>query len=231
MVVASIILGILFIISGIFCISAPVETFLGAAYYLAILLFVYGIFGMIRFFRKKSLVLEFVISIIAVVIGFIYVFRPGGTPAVGNLIGLDRFVLFLLAAWFLIKGVITLIVSIKTRFVNKRWIWGVIVGVLSIILGAYCFAQPVFAAATTGTLIGICFVQCGLDFLALGTTVGIIKGTVKGIQKDVAAAKDEIRSAARKAADEFRANAAAAKAPEAAGETADAIAEDAGKKE
>ena len=45
MVIASIILGILLIIGGVSCMAAPVETFLSASYLLAILLFVYGVFG------------------------------------------------------------------------------------------------------------------------------------------------------------------------------------------
>ncbi|MBR2794464.1 MAG: hypothetical protein IKE16_07440, partial [Solobacterium sp.] len=75
-------------------------SFIGAA----AVLFVYGIFGVIRFFQKKARVPEFIVSILAAIIGFVYLFRPGNTPAPGTMMGLDRTVLFLVAAWFLIKG-------------------------------------------------------------------------------------------------------------------------------
>ena len=165
---------------------------------------------------------EFIVSILAVIIGFVYIFRPGGTPPVGNLIGLDRFVLFVIAAWFLIKGCIYFIVSIRTRFINRNWIWGFIVGLLSIILGIYCFAEPVIAAATTGTLIGILFVQCGLDLLTFGTTAGFLKGVVMEAENTIAGAVEEVRSAARNAADELRADIDASAA---ASETVDAPAD------
>ena len=122
MIIASIIIGILLIIGGFSCMAAPVDAYMRAAHMLAVLLFVYGIYGIILFFRKKTLVPGFLVSILAVVIGFVYLFRPGGTPPAGNLIGLDRFVLFLIAAWFLIKGLIFLVFSIRTRFVNRGWI-------------------------------------------------------------------------------------------------------------
>lgn len=224
MIIASIILGILLIASGIFCIMAPVETFMSAAYFLAILLFIYGIFGIIRFFRKRALVIEFVMSVIAVVIGFIYVFRPGNTPAVGTPIGIDRFVLFVIAAWFLIKGCVTVGVSVRTRDVNRQWFWGVIAGVLSIIVGVYCFIQPVFAAAATGTLIGICFVQCGIDLIAFGLTVGVVKGAAIDLQRDIAAAAVEAGMAAEQIrAENEKAAAEAAAAAETAEKAADAV--------
>ena len=84
MVIASVIIGILLIIGGISCMAAPIDAYMRAAHMLAILLFVYGIYGIISFFKRKLLVPEFIVSILAVVIGFVYLFRPGGTPPAGN---------------------------------------------------------------------------------------------------------------------------------------------------
>ncbi|MBO6016595.1 MAG: DUF308 domain-containing protein [Oscillospiraceae bacterium] len=207
MVTASIIIGILLIVCGVSCMAAPVDTFLRAAHLLAILLFAYGIFGIVRFFKRRALVPELVVSILAVAIGFVYLFRPGGTPPVGNLIGLDRFVLTLVALWFLVKGWIYLSASVRTRFLNRKWIWGFLVGLLSILIGVYALTQPVFAAATTGTLIGLCFLECGLELLTVGTTAGFIQAAVNEVEDAVAGAVEEVRSAVRSTADEFRANA------------------------
>ena len=206
MVIASIILGMLLIVGGVACIAAPMDTYLRAAHLLAIALLTYGIFGIVRFFKKKAIVPEFLVSILAVLIGFVYLFRPGGTPPAGNLIGLDHFVLSLVAAWFLIKGAVYLVLSVKSRYVNPKWVWGFLIGLLSVIAGIYFFAQPALAAAATGTVIGICFVQCGIDLLLLGTAVGFIKGTVTEVENSIADAVEGVRSSARNAMDELRAS-------------------------
>ena len=78
MVIASIVLGILFIAAGVTCMSAPIDTYLKAAYFLAILLFVYGIFGIVRFAKKRTGETGLAVSILALLIGAVYLFRPGG---------------------------------------------------------------------------------------------------------------------------------------------------------
>ena len=210
MVIASIIIGILLFIGGLSCMAAPVETYLRAAHLLAILLFVYGIYGVVRYFKKRAVTAELVISILALVIGFVYLFRPGGTPPVGNLIGLDRFVLTIVALWFLIKGWIYLSTSWKTRLINRKWFWGFILGVLSLIIGIYAITQPAFAAATTGTLIGLLYMECGIELLAFGTTAGLIQSAVNEVEDTIAGAVEGARSAVRSTADELRAKAGAA---------------------
>ena len=210
MVIASIIIGILLFIGGLSCMAAPVETYLRAAHLLAILLFVYGIYGIVRYFKKRAVTAELVISILALVIGFVYLFRPGGTPPVGNLIGLDRFVLTIVALWFLIKGWIYLSTSWKTRLINRKWFWGFILGVLSLIIGIYAITQPAFAAATTGTLIGLLYMECGIELLAFGTTAGLIQSAVNEVEDTIAGAVEGAKSAVRSTADELRAKAGAA---------------------
>ena len=210
MVIASIIIGILLFIGGLSCMAAPVETYLRAAHLLAILLFVYGIYGIVRYFKKRAVTAELVISILALVIGFVYLFRPGGTPPVGNLIGLDRFVLTIVALWFLIKGWIYLSTSWKTRIINRKWFWGFILGVLSLIIGIYAITQPAFAAATTGTLIGLLYMECGIELLAFGTTAGLIQSAVNEVEDTIAGAVEGAKSAVRSTADELRAKAGAA---------------------
>ncbi len=184
MVAVSIILGIVFIIGGIFCMTAPVSTYYGVMLFFATLMLVYGIYGIIRFFKRKALVPEFLISIVSVVLGFVYLFRPGNTPAAGNMIGIDRVVLFLTAAWFLIKGCIDVYYSVKTRFFNNRWVLGFISGILSAILGIYSFIYPSTAATSIGILVGLWEIQCGIDFLTLGTTVGFVQEAVEEMEQE-----------------------------------------------
>ena len=183
MVAVSIILGIVFIIGGVYCMVAPVNTFFSVMSFFAAVMLIFGIYGIVRFFKRRALVPELVISIASVIIGFVYLFRPGNTA--GALMGLDRIVLFLTAAWFLVKGCMTVYYSVKTRFFNDRWVLIFFSGLLSVILGIYSFIYPSTAAASIGILIGMWEVQCGIDLLTLGTAVGFIQQTVEEVEQEI----------------------------------------------
>ena len=190
MVAVSIILGIVCIVGGIYCMVSPINTYYSVMTLFAALLLVYGIYGIIRFFKRKALVPEFIISIVSVILGFVYLFRPGNTGSSG-MMGLDRIVLFLTAAWFLIKGCITVYYSVKTRYFNNHWVLLFFSGLLSVILGIYSFIYPSTAATSIGILVGMWEIQCGIDFLTLGTTVGFIQESVNEVEEEINRRVDE----------------------------------------
>ena len=159
MTVISIIIGILMILAGFSCMFTPLATFLSTGYFITIMLLVYGILGVARFFSKQAGPMELVVSILAIVAGIIAVIHPGESLI------FDRIVLIMIAAWLLVEGLVSMIVSIKLRKVNKGWIWGLIIGILGVIAGLYSFAHPVLTAVTAGVLIGFYFVQAGFFYV------------------------------------------------------------------
>ena len=200
----SIVLGIFYIISGIFCFVAPISTFFSVVTGIAISMFIFGIFGVVRYFKTKRSVADLIISILAIIIGFVYLFRPGNTPAQGNLIGLDKFVLFMTAAWFLVKGCYTAYYSYKTRILNSNWVLSLISGILSIVLGIYSFIYPSTAAATIGMLAGLWLIQCGIDLIVFGRTAGRVIDAVADAQEEMSEAAGKILEASRMSKEELR---------------------------
>ncbi len=181
MSILNIILGILLVIGGFSCMFTPFATFLSAGYYIAILLLVYGVFGIVRFCKKESGVLDLVVSILAVVVGIVCVIRPGKT------LNIDGLVLTLVAVWLLVQGLVTIIMAFTVRGEQKGWFWGVIVGAVGILAGIYSFAHPGLEALTIGVLIGLYFVEVGFDMIVKGIAMGEAR-------KD---AKDKLREAAK----------------------------------
>ncbi len=165
MSILSIILGVLQIIGGVCCMITPFATFLSAGFMIAIAMFIYGIFGVVRFFRKESGALELISSILAILVGVIAVVRPGSTLVI------DGFVLNMVSAWLLVKGLIDIIVSIQVRNQIKGWGWGIAAGVLSIIAGVLSFLNPTITALTVGVLMGLYFVESGIDMIVFGTAL------------------------------------------------------------
>jgi uncharacterized membrane protein HdeD (DUF308 family) len=185
MTVLSIICGVILIVGGISMMCTPFATFLSAGYFISIMLLAYGIVGLIKTFQKRSYVLETVMSILALIFGIIALVHPEI-----DLVW-DGILLYMVAFWFLFRGIFDIVLGFRTKSVNSGWIWGVIVGILSIILGCYSFAHPAVAALTTGILIGLYFVDSGIGMIIFGTTMQKIKDDVT-----IAAAEVVIENAA-----------------------------------
>lgn len=166
MTILSIILGVLMLIVGISCLFTPLATMLAAGYIVGILLLVYGIANIIRAITEKGDALEWIMSILAIIVGIVAIVRPGGTLA------LDTVIVYLLAAFFLIEGVIQIVLSIKTKGVNKNWVPELISGILFLLLGILSFANPTFAAVTVGVLISFFFIVTGISLITLGMAGG-----------------------------------------------------------
>lgn len=165
MSILSIILGVLLIIGGVCCMFTPFATFLSAGFIIAIMMFVYGVYGVVRFFNKESGVLELISSILAILVGVIAVVRPGSTLVI------DGFVLNMVSAWLVVKGFINIIIFIRARNEVKGWGWGVAIGVLSVIAGILSFMHPMITALTVGIMMGMFFIENGIDMIVLGSAL------------------------------------------------------------
>ncbi|MBQ9444745.1 MAG: DUF308 domain-containing protein [Lachnospiraceae bacterium] len=165
MVVLSIILGLLMIFTGISLMCTPVKTFLQSGYFLGIMLFVYGFAGVLKAFRKQSTVFETISSVLALILGVLAMCFPG------VVLQLDGMILYMTAFWFVLRGVFAIVLGFSSKSVNKSWIFGVIVGVLSLLLGFYSFAHPLVPVITVGILLGLYFVETGIDMIVFSTVV------------------------------------------------------------
>ncbi|MBQ7500470.1 MAG: DUF308 domain-containing protein [Clostridia bacterium] len=167
MTVLFIILGVLLIAGGFSCIFTPLLTYLQAGYFIVILVTVSGVLGIIRAIVDKRFKLNFVFSILSVLLGGAMLAFPE------NLLFAENVMLIMSAIWFVVMGVVTIITSVTaTRSTgSKLWILQLIVGILNILVGCYTFANPVILAISTGILIGIYFIETGFTLLLGGFAV------------------------------------------------------------
>ena len=73
----TIIFGVLLVLCGVSCICTPVMTFLGAGYFLVILLVTYGLMGIIRAVVQKEYGVDFLFGILSMILGGVILFVPG----------------------------------------------------------------------------------------------------------------------------------------------------------
>ena len=163
MKVISIILGVIMIICGFSCALSPGATFLASGYMIAIMFLVDGIFGLVRAFSLRHYGLEFAMSILGTIIGVFAIFRPEST------LGIDAVIIYVAASFFVIRGIVAIVIALNLKkvIVGNNWIWGVVFGVMAIIVGIYSFIHPIATALAIGILIGIYFIESGIDLIAV----------------------------------------------------------------
>ena len=150
---------------GIACLFSPGMTFLNTGYVIAILLLIYGIVGIINVIKKRAHPVQLVVDILAIIVGVMAIFRPMNTLVI------DAILAYLVSAWFVIQGGISIFVSIRAKAYRKNWYWGLILGIIGLIVGIYSFFHPMVSAITIGILIGIYLIQAGLNMIVLATAV------------------------------------------------------------
>ncbi len=128
-----------------------------------ILLFVYGIMGIIKAVTQKEYKIQFLFSIISVILGAVILFVPGLRLMT------DGMLIYLMAGWFLLQGIVDIFLSFrqKKRGEGKGWIWTMILGILGLLVGIYSFVHPLFAAFTIGILVGIYFIESGINMVVI----------------------------------------------------------------
>lgn len=167
MKIFTIILGVIMAICGVSCMCTPVMTFLEAGYFLVILLLVYGIAAIVRSIMQKEYGLPFFFGILSVILGIVIMVVPGLKLMT------DGMLIYLMAAWFLVQGVVNILVSLKQKKVveGKGWIWTLILGILGVLLGIYSLAHPMLLAFTFGILVGLYFIESGVSLIAMAASV------------------------------------------------------------
>lgn len=167
MKIFTIILGVIMALCGVSCMCTPIMTFLEAGYFLVILLFVYGIAGIVRAIMRKEYGMPFFFGILSVILGVVIMAVPGLKLMT------DGMLIYMMAAWFLVQGIVNILVSLKQKKAaeGKGWIWTLILGILGVLLGIYSLVHPMLLAFTFGILVGIYFIESGISLIAMAAAV------------------------------------------------------------
>ena len=160
---AFVIRGILAIVFGLLAFFLPGITLVSLVLLFGAYCFVDGIFNLVAAFRVHGiqerwwvLLLEGIVSIAAGVITFIV---PGLTAVA---------LLFLIAAWALVTGVLEIVAAIRLRKeIRGEWLLA-LAGVCSIIFGLILFRHPGVGALALIWWIGAYAIAFGVLLIALG---------------------------------------------------------------
>ena len=161
-----VILGVLMIVGGISLMATPLLTFVGAGYFIIILFFISGIFGIARAISEKRYDKDFFLSILSLILGIIGFVVPGAA-AMNNSV-----MLYMAAGWFIIHGVFSIINTFADRHLDGLMkVVSVILGVLEIVMGIYSIFHPAVMAISLGFLIGMYYIETGVNTIVIGSLV------------------------------------------------------------
>lgn len=165
--------GVLAILFGILAFILPGATFLVLIIWFGAYAFVDGIFTIIAAFtnREKNqqwwvLLLE---GILGVVVGVIAFLQPGIAGAA---------LVFVVAAWAIITGILEIYAAIALRKEIQGEFWLILTGVLSVIAGILFFVFPDTGAITIVYIIGAYAILFGIMLVALGWRLRGMKGNL-----------------------------------------------------
>ncbi|MCI8371831.1 MAG: hypothetical protein HFI75_05455 [Lachnospiraceae bacterium] len=163
----TIIFGVLLVLCGVSCICTPVMTFLGAGYFLVILLVTYGLMGIIRAVVQKEYGVDFLFGILSMILGGVILFVPGLK------LKTDGVLAYLMAAWILLQGAVSIFLAVRQKKAGAGmgWLWTMILGVLGVLVGIYSLAHPLLMAFTFGILVGIYFIESGIQMIVLAQCI------------------------------------------------------------
>lgn len=174
MKVLTFIFGIILTIGGVICLFRPGAAFLETGYVIAIMLFVYGVIGTISVITKKMRPAFLWATIPALLIGVASLFMPGDANTIHFIL------IYLIAFWFAMQGISSIYLAVRSRNENPVWVLTLIVGIISIFLGAYAAVHPMFGVFAIGILVGIFLIEAGIDLMVVGTAIGRVESFVKG---------------------------------------------------
>ena len=169
--IVSIILGVLIAILGFLCLFTPILTFMSIGYFIIILFFVYGVWAIINTIVSKKVGPSLVFGILSLIAGIVGLVYPSDFTLTTDLV-----LLYIAGGWFILMGIFSIVMAFMQKKLTGKFGWlGLILGILSIIVGVFTFVQPFFMAITLGILISIYFIEAGINMVVLGTMVNSIK--------------------------------------------------------
>ena len=172
MKIATIIFGVLLVISGIYCMFAPVATYAALGSVIGVSMLVEGVASVIAWnhLRKAGLANGWALAeaIISIVLGIVLL----GSTAMQ--FAIDMFIAYLIAVWLVFAGIARIVAAIALRNslgkeLGRGWILQLVLGVLIVICGVLSIFNPLSVMASVGLMLGMSIVFVGAGLIASGT--------------------------------------------------------------
>ena len=174
--VLTVIFGIYMVAVGIYCLFTPMETYtvLGWVIGFCMIVDAFGRFFAWSSMRKEGEAAGWMLfgAIISLVLG---VFILNDTALQ---LSLDLVIVYYVAAWLIVRGIMAVIQSFKMHkvkdipiadIIGRRWWIVLLFGILALVFGILCLFKPVVMASTIGVFMGLGIIVTGCELVTIAT--------------------------------------------------------------
>ena len=172
-----VIMGILMIIGGVYCMFTPTDTYLVTGWIVGFTM-VFDAVGRFAFWielKKQGGSDGWLLfgAIVSAVLGF-FVLNSEILQ-----LSIDAFLVYYIAIWLIVLGIVAIVRGHKirkfhkewdTKMIGKHWYTALILGILMIAFGVLCCFKPVVMTSTLGVIIGLGIVSTGCQMVTLATS-------------------------------------------------------------
>lgn len=172
-----VLLGILFLLLGIWVIQSPVESFVTFAIYFAITYIISGV-GAITFSISNREALDgwgwqLGGGILELIMGIALLANPGVSMIV---------LAFFVGFWLLFRGFSTISIALELkRDGGQNWGWILFSGILTSILAFMVLLNPLYAVSTLSIFVGLSLIMAGVAAILIGFQIRKVSKKVKEI--------------------------------------------------
>ena len=171
MKVVTIILGVLLLIGGVYCVFAPVATYSALAWVIGLSMFVEGIGGIITWSDRRKMGLANGWTLAAAIVSIVL-----GVFLLGSYVlqfAVDMFIAYMIAIWLVVAGIARVVAAVSSRNNQRQaggsgWVLQLVLGILIAILGILCIFNPLSIVAGVGLMLGISIVLTGIGLIMVG---------------------------------------------------------------
>lgn len=198
-------MGIMFVITGVYILTTPEESYFTLALFFSIMVLVNGLFNVVFSVSNRKFIngwgWYFAGGILQVALGVVLMMHPGVAETVMPLI---------LGFWLMFGGMSTISMGLDIKsFDIKGWGWIVFFGVLLMILSFIVIMDPQFGASSILVLTSIAFIIYGIGYVMLSMKLKVVKhytlDRFKTFKKEFSKKFDELK---HQIVDEMNKNAA-----------------------
>ncbi|MCQ2559420.1 MAG: DUF308 domain-containing protein [Clostridia bacterium] len=172
--VLSVILGLLMVAAGVYCICTPALTYLILGWVIGVCMVVNAIGSFFTYSERKKFGTADGWTLVGAIISLLL----GLTLAANGImqIMVDLFILYIVAAWLLIMGIIRIMMAIRlyrfrkslaARVLGRNWGWVLIMGLLLVACGVLSLINPFSLMLAIGLIIGINLIVIGVNLVSL----------------------------------------------------------------
>ena len=175
--VVSIIIGVLMIVSGLYCVFNPGLTYLGIGYAIGIAMLLDAV-GRIHAwwqYKREGQPDGWILAggIISAIFGIVLIVDAAAQLSV------DVFIAYMAAIWILVHAVIAIVTAFRarkfhkalnTQVVGRNWWISLIIGILMCVFAILSLMNPTVLMAAIGTFIGLGIVVAGANMITVALT-------------------------------------------------------------